>query len=176
MIKWNDSCNQTLYKKILCPFFSLLLLIYNDEYALVPCFQAQDFRTQGTKMRRKMWLQNMKVKLIVLGIVIALILIIVLSVCGGFKCNGWIGSSTHVWLYVLHPLVKNLCWVAMLKFHWCLCFYSLFFCSHGVRVYSNYRFSKISGLFNILRKKSLRLLLQCFILFIQWFAYCFTFV
>ncbi|KAL0924714.1 hypothetical protein M5K25_005566 [Dendrobium thyrsiflorum] len=48
--------------------------------------QAQDFRQQGTKMRRKMWIQNMKVKLIVLGIVIALILIIVLSVCHGFKC------------------------------------------------------------------------------------------
>ncbi|CAL5367649.1 unnamed protein product [Camellia sinensis] len=29
--------------------------------------QAQDFRTQGTQMRRKMWLQNMKIKLIVLG-------------------------------------------------------------------------------------------------------------
>ncbi|KAJ8899266.1 hypothetical protein K2173_017301 [Erythroxylum novogranatense] len=49
--------------------------------------QAQDFRQQGTKMRRKMWLQNMKVKLIVLGILIALILIIVLSVCNGFKCH-----------------------------------------------------------------------------------------
>ncbi|KAH0468578.1 hypothetical protein IEQ34_003611 [Dendrobium chrysotoxum] len=48
--------------------------------------QAQDFRQQGTKIRRKMWLQNMKVKLIVLGIIIALILIIVLSVCHGFKC------------------------------------------------------------------------------------------
>ncbi|KAG0455073.1 hypothetical protein HPP92_024005 [Vanilla planifolia] len=48
--------------------------------------QAQDFRQQGTKMRRKMWLQNMKVKLIVLGILIALILIIVLSICHGFKC------------------------------------------------------------------------------------------
>lgn len=47
--------------------------------------QAQDFRQQGTQMRRKMWFQNMKVKLIVLGILIALILIIVLSVCGG-KC------------------------------------------------------------------------------------------
>ncbi|KAK6279203.1 hypothetical protein POUND7_019481 [Theobroma cacao] len=46
----------------------------------------QDFRQQGTKMRRKMWLQNMKIKLIVLGILIALILIIVLSVCHGFKC------------------------------------------------------------------------------------------
>ncbi|KAJ9539397.1 hypothetical protein OSB04_032130 [Centaurea solstitialis] len=49
--------------------------------------QAQDFRTQGTQMRRKMWLQNMKIKLIVLGIIIALILIIVLSVCGGFNCG-----------------------------------------------------------------------------------------
>ncbi|XP_010547078.1 PREDICTED: vesicle-associated membrane protein 721-like isoform X2 [Tarenaya hassleriana] len=48
--------------------------------------QAQDFRQQGTKLRRNMWLQNMKIKLIVLGILIALILIIVLSVCGGFKC------------------------------------------------------------------------------------------
>ncbi|MBA0762638.1 hypothetical protein Gotri_012226 [Gossypium trilobum] len=49
--------------------------------------QAQDFRQQGTQMRRKMWLQNMKVKLIVLGILVALILIIVLSVCHGFKCS-----------------------------------------------------------------------------------------
>ncbi|XP_039048015.1 vesicle-associated membrane protein 721-like isoform X1 [Hibiscus syriacus] len=49
-------------------------------------YQAQDFRQQGTQMRRKMWLQNMKIKLIVLGILIALILIIVLSVCHGFKC------------------------------------------------------------------------------------------
>ncbi|KAL4385567.1 hypothetical protein GQ457_15G014500 [Hibiscus cannabinus] len=48
--------------------------------------QAQDFRQQGTRMRRKMWLQNMKVKLIVLGILIALILIIIVSICGGFKC------------------------------------------------------------------------------------------
>ncbi|URE20827.1 vesicle-associated membrane protein [Musa troglodytarum] len=48
--------------------------------------QAQDFRQQGTQMRRKMWFQNMKIKLIVLGIIIALILIIILSVCHGFKC------------------------------------------------------------------------------------------
>ncbi|CAN7097055.1 unnamed protein product [Brassica rapa subsp. narinosa] len=48
--------------------------------------QAQDFRTTGTQMRRKMWLQNMKIKLIVLAIIVALILIIVLSVCHGFKC------------------------------------------------------------------------------------------
>ncbi|URE22401.1 Synaptobrevin [Musa troglodytarum] len=48
--------------------------------------QAQDFRQHGTQMRRKMWFQNMKIKLIVLGIIIALILVIVLSVCHGFKC------------------------------------------------------------------------------------------
>lgn len=51
--------------------------------------QAQDFRNTGTQIRRKMWLQNMKVKLIVLGILIALILIIVLSVCHGFNCGKW---------------------------------------------------------------------------------------
>ncbi|KAJ9565101.1 hypothetical protein OSB04_001067 [Centaurea solstitialis] len=49
--------------------------------------QAQGFRTAGTQLRRKMWFQNMKVKLIVLGILIALILIIVLSACHGFKCG-----------------------------------------------------------------------------------------
>ncbi|GMY34938.1 vesicle-associated membrane protein 722-like [Fagus crenata] len=49
--------------------------------------QAQDFRSSGTKIRRKMWLQNMKIKLIVLGILISLILIIVLSVCHGFNCG-----------------------------------------------------------------------------------------
>ncbi|KAI4296968.1 hypothetical protein L6164_036882 [Bauhinia variegata] len=49
--------------------------------------QAQDFRNSGTKICRKMWLQNMKTKLIVLGILIELILIIVLSVCHGFNCG-----------------------------------------------------------------------------------------
>ncbi|XP_034915906.1 vesicle-associated membrane protein 722 [Populus alba] len=48
--------------------------------------QAQDFRQQGTQIKRKMWWQNMKIKLIVLAILIALIFIIVLSICGGFKC------------------------------------------------------------------------------------------
>ncbi|XP_050372447.1 putative vesicle-associated membrane protein 726 [Argentina anserina] len=48
--------------------------------------QAQDFKQQGTKMRRKMWFQNMKIKLIVAGIVVALALIIFLSICSGFKC------------------------------------------------------------------------------------------
>ncbi|KAK4767325.1 hypothetical protein SAY86_015075 [Trapa natans] len=48
--------------------------------------QAQDFRQQGTQIRRKMWFQNMKIKLIVLAILIALILIIILSICHGFNC------------------------------------------------------------------------------------------
>ncbi|KAJ8466872.1 hypothetical protein OPV22_029424 [Ensete ventricosum] len=48
--------------------------------------QAQDFRLQST--RRNSWLQNMKIKLIaiVLGIIISLILIIVLTICLGYKC------------------------------------------------------------------------------------------
>jgi vesicle-associated membrane protein 72 len=49
--------------------------------------QASEFRQTGTQVRRKMWIQNMKIKLIVLGIIIALILIIILSVCHGFKCT-----------------------------------------------------------------------------------------
>ncbi|KAJ4825489.1 hypothetical protein Tsubulata_025510 [Turnera subulata] len=49
--------------------------------------QAQDFRQQGTKMKRKMWIENMKMKLIVFGIVLALVLIIVLSICHGFSCT-----------------------------------------------------------------------------------------
>ncbi|OIT06329.1 PREDICTED: putative vesicle-associated membrane protein 726 [Nicotiana attenuata] len=49
--------------------------------------QAQDFRQQGTKIRRKMWYENMKIKLIVLAIIIIIMLIIILSVCPGFKCT-----------------------------------------------------------------------------------------
>ncbi|PKA57404.1 Putative vesicle-associated membrane protein 726 [Apostasia shenzhenica] len=48
--------------------------------------QAQGFRQHGTQLRRKMWWQNVKIKLIVLAIIVALILIIVLSVCHGFNC------------------------------------------------------------------------------------------
>ncbi|KAL8158404.1 putative vesicle-associated membrane protein 726 [Apium graveolens] len=48
--------------------------------------QAQDFRTQGTKMKRKMWIHNMKIKLIVFGIIVVIALIIILSICPRFKC------------------------------------------------------------------------------------------
>uniref|UniRef100_A0A9I9ELW0 V-SNARE coiled-coil homology domain-containing protein n=1 Tax=Cucumis melo TaxID=3656 RepID=A0A9I9ELW0_CUCME len=50
------------------------------------CFEAQNFRTQRTKVRRKMWFQNMKIKLIGLDSVVALILIIILFVWHDFKC------------------------------------------------------------------------------------------
>lgn len=49
--------------------------------------QAQDFRQQGTKIRRKMWYENMKIKLLVFAIILVLILIIILSICPGFKCT-----------------------------------------------------------------------------------------
>ncbi|KAL1334807.1 hypothetical protein HN51_063768 [Arachis hypogaea] len=49
--------------------------------------QAQDFRKKGTQIRRKMWYQNMKIKLVVLGILLFLVLVIWLSVCHGFSCS-----------------------------------------------------------------------------------------
>ncbi|XP_042381111.1 putative vesicle-associated membrane protein 726 [Zingiber officinale] len=48
--------------------------------------QAQDFRQQGTKLKRKMWVDNMKIKLAVFGIIALLILLIILSICPGFRC------------------------------------------------------------------------------------------
>ncbi|XP_047313287.1 vesicle-associated membrane protein 722-like [Impatiens glandulifera] len=48
--------------------------------------QADEYRRGGTQIRRKMWMQNMKIKLIVLGILIALFLIIFFSACGGVRC------------------------------------------------------------------------------------------
>ncbi|KAJ8766768.1 hypothetical protein K2173_007835 [Erythroxylum novogranatense] len=48
--------------------------------------QAQTYRKQGTQIRRKMWYQNMKIKLIVLGILLLLVLVIWLSICHGFNC------------------------------------------------------------------------------------------
>ncbi|RWR94147.1 vesicle-associated membrane protein 724 [Cinnamomum micranthum f. kanehirae] len=49
--------------------------------------QAQSFKKQGTQIRRKMWFQNMKIKLVVLGVLLLLVLIIWVSVCQGFDCT-----------------------------------------------------------------------------------------
>lgn len=48
---------------------------------------AQQFKNQGTKIRRKLWYQNMKIKLAVLGILLLLVLVIWVSVCHGFDCT-----------------------------------------------------------------------------------------
>ncbi|XWS56874.1 hypothetical protein CRYUN_Cryun09bG0122900 [Craigia yunnanensis] len=49
-------------------------------------FQADSFQRQGRQLRRQMWLQNLKIKVIVGGTILALIMILWLSVCAGFKC------------------------------------------------------------------------------------------
>ncbi|XP_050217018.1 vesicle-associated membrane protein 724 [Mercurialis annua] len=49
--------------------------------------QAQAYKKQGTQIRRKMWYQNMKIKLVVLGILLLLVLVIWLSICQGFDCT-----------------------------------------------------------------------------------------
>ncbi|KVH97361.1 vesicle-associated membrane protein 724 isoform X2 [Cynara cardunculus var. scolymus] len=49
--------------------------------------KAQEFKKAGTKIRRKMWYQNMKIKLVVLGILLLLVLVIWLSICHGFDCT-----------------------------------------------------------------------------------------
>lgn len=54
-------------------------------------------RQQGTRMWRKMWLQSLKIKQIVLGIIIAVILIVILSVCHRLKC--WFASKLS-WSYL----------------------------------------------------------------------------
>ncbi|KAF8392602.1 hypothetical protein HHK36_022948 [Tetracentron sinense] len=49
--------------------------------------EAQEFKNQGRQIRRKMWFHNMKIKLVVLGILLLLVLIIWVSVCQGFDCT-----------------------------------------------------------------------------------------
>ncbi|XP_008788949.2 vesicle-associated membrane protein 727-like [Phoenix dactylifera] len=49
-------------------------------------FQADSFQRQGRQLRRKMWLQNLQFKLMIAGAIIALILIVWLMACRGFKC------------------------------------------------------------------------------------------
>ncbi|CAN4106224.1 unnamed protein product [Withania somnifera] len=48
---------------------------------------AQEFKEKGTQIWRKIWYQNMKIKLVVLGIILFLVLIIWLSICHGFNCT-----------------------------------------------------------------------------------------
>jgi len=49
-------------------------------------FQADSFQRQGRQLRRKMWLQSIRVRLIVTGFVIGILLILWIWACDGFKC------------------------------------------------------------------------------------------
>ncbi|XP_062188515.1 vesicle-associated membrane protein 724-like isoform X2 [Phragmites australis] len=49
--------------------------------------RSQEFKKQGVKIRRKTWLQNMKIKLVILGILLLLVIIVWVSVCQGFDCT-----------------------------------------------------------------------------------------
>ncbi|CAN6445466.1 unnamed protein product [Victoria cruziana] len=48
--------------------------------------KADNFQRQGRQLRRRMWLHNLRLKLMVGGSVIAFILIVWLIACRGFKC------------------------------------------------------------------------------------------
>ncbi|CAN4126404.1 unnamed protein product [Withania somnifera] len=49
-------------------------------------FQADGFQRQGRQLRRKMWLQNLQMKLMIGGAILIFIVIVWLFSCGGFKC------------------------------------------------------------------------------------------
>ncbi|CAN0900605.1 Vesicle-associated membrane protein 727 [Linum grandiflorum] len=50
-------------------------------------FQADSFQRQGRQLRRKMWLQNLQMKLMILGTILVVIILLVLLFCGGLKCS-----------------------------------------------------------------------------------------
>ncbi|KAI9118704.1 hypothetical protein K1719_010149 [Acacia pycnantha] len=49
-------------------------------------FQADSFQRQGRQLRRKMWLQNLQMKLMLGGGILIIIVILWAIACGGFKC------------------------------------------------------------------------------------------
>lgn len=49
-------------------------------------FQADSFQRQGRQLRRKMWLQNLQMKLMIGGAIFISIVVLWLFICGGFKC------------------------------------------------------------------------------------------
>ncbi|ERN16570.1 hypothetical protein AMTRI_Chr11g96560 [Amborella trichopoda] len=49
-------------------------------------FQADNFQRQGRQLRRKMWLQNLRLKIMVTIAVLVFVLIVWLITCRGFKC------------------------------------------------------------------------------------------
>jgi hypothetical protein len=57
--------------------------------------QADNFQRHGRSLRRKMWLQNFKVKLIVLAVIVVVIIVIYLSICHGFVCTHTTSTTTN---------------------------------------------------------------------------------
>jgi hypothetical protein len=70
---------------ILCGKYPGLILTDNFIFWL-NFLQADSFHRHGRELRRKMWLQNLRFKLMVGGAIAVLILILWLMVCRGFKC------------------------------------------------------------------------------------------
>lgn len=70
----------------------ILILLFVDLYmeiilnASLCAIQADSFQRQGRQLRRKMWFQNVQLKLIVGGSIVAFIVIVWLVACRGFKC------------------------------------------------------------------------------------------
>jgi vesicle-associated membrane protein 72 len=50
-------------------------------------FQADSFQRQGRSLRRKMWLHNLRLKLMLGAAIFALLVLLWLVACGGFKCS-----------------------------------------------------------------------------------------
>jgi hypothetical protein len=84
IVRYMSSLIKKFKIAVLC-CFSFLACIINLHYMYA--IQAQEFKKQGVKIRRKTWLQNMKIKLVVLGILLLLVLIVWVSVCQGFDCT-----------------------------------------------------------------------------------------
>ncbi|KAL8233244.1 hypothetical protein R6Q57_003022 [Mikania cordata] len=49
-------------------------------------FQADSFQRHGRQLRRKMWLQNVHMKLMIGGAVLTLVIIVWQIICGAFEC------------------------------------------------------------------------------------------
>ena len=47
---------------------------------------ADAFRKKGRELRRKMWYQNLKFKLIIAAVVAVIVLILFFSICNGISC------------------------------------------------------------------------------------------
>lgn len=50
--------------------------------------EANGYRDNGRAIKRKMWYQNMKIKLTIIGVLILILVLIIWSAaCGGFNCS-----------------------------------------------------------------------------------------